>query len=142
MLFRSLQRLFSPAPNASVLRYRCILPPDAPPDDPKVPRTRQYSLHGLFADYTTMQWEESALVAASNRFEDALARLQGILVDLATALQFASGADELPLFGDLAAQVQLLAKSFTEFIYESRFVLSATDPSRVYWAERRAGDPR
>ena len=141
-LFDVLGRLFSPAPGASVLRYRCIAPPGFAVDDPKAPRTRQYALHGLFADYTSVQWDEEALAVAGNRFEDALARLQGILVDLATALQFASGADELPLFGDLAAQVQGVAQTFTEYILESRFVLSASDPSRVYWAERRAGDPK
>ena len=141
-LFDVLGRLFSPAPGTSVLRYRCIAPPGFAVDDPKAPRTRQYSLHGLFADYTSVQWDEEALAVAGNRFEDALARLQGILVDLATALQFASGADELPLFGDLAAQVQGVAQTFTEYILESRFVLSASDPSRVYWAERRAGDPK
>ena len=141
-LFEVLERLFSPAQGASVLRYRCITPMGFAANDPKAPLARQYSLHGLFADYNPAQWDENALVTAATRFEDALARLQGILVDLATALQFASGANELPLFGDLAAQAQELSRTFTEFILESRFVLSANDPSRVYWVERRSGDPK
>ncbi|MBQ4199112.1 MAG: hypothetical protein II649_04435 [Kiritimatiellae bacterium] len=140
-LFEVLGRLFSPAQGASVLRYRCVPPSGIAAGDPKARPTRQYSLHGLFADYTPAQWDEGDLSTAANRFENALARLQGILVDLATALQFACGANELPLFGDLAGQVQGLAQTFTEFILESRFILAANDPSRVYWAERRSGDP-
>ena len=127
-LFDVLARLFSPAPKADRIRFRCL-------------PNRQYSLHGLFADYTSAQWDENALIEAGTRFEDALARLQAILVDLGSALQGASGADELPLFGDIAAQVQGLAQAFTEFILESKFVLAASDPERVYWAEKRPGDP-
>ena len=140
-MFEVLRRLFTPAPRgADRIRFRCV--PSSLPGAPANATVRQHSLHGLFADYTAAQWDEAELEGATVRFEDALARLQGILVELATALQNACGTDELPLFGDLAAQVQGVALAFTEFIMESKFVLAASDPSRVYWAEKCPGNAK
>ena len=140
-MFEVLRRLFSPAPHGTgLIRFRCV--PSGLPGVAEGATVRQYSLHGLFADYTPAQWDEGELAAAAVRFEDALARLQGILVELAAALQNASGADELPLFGDLAAQVQGVALAFTEFILESKLVLAASDQSRVYWAEKCQGNAK
>ena len=129
-LFEVLRRLFAPAPEAPVVRIRCV------PGAAGAAATRQYSLHGLFADYTPAQWDEADLVEAGTRFEDALARLQALLVDLGRLLQAVDAGRDVPVCGDLVAQVQGLAATFTAFILESKFVLGASDPSRVYWAER------
>ncbi|MGN0847125.1 MAG: ATP-dependent DNA helicase, partial [Kiritimatiellia bacterium] len=130
-LFEVLRRLFAPAPEASIIRFRCL-----PGEVEGVAGRRQYALHGLFTDYTPAQWNEGDLVEAGARFEDALARLQVVLVDLGQVLQRVETADGVPMLGDVAAQVQGLAALFTTFILESKFVLKASDPVRVYWAER------
>ncbi|MDD6030451.1 MAG: helicase C-terminal domain-containing protein [Kiritimatiellae bacterium] len=128
-LFALLDRLFSPAPGLELVRVRRPLLPAG------VPGRRQYSLRGLFADYRDDQWDEAALDAAGLRLEESLARLQGILVDLGKALRLA--AEDAPgLFDDLAGQMEGVAAAFTAFILEARFVLAASDPSRVYWAEK------
>ncbi|MGN0852680.1 MAG: ATP-dependent DNA helicase [Kiritimatiellia bacterium] len=118
-------RLFRPAPRQTVVRYRCM-------------PQRQYSLEGLFADYPPHQWDEAELRQAADGFEDALARLQGILGRLAEEL-VAAAADEQSSLVDLAAQVKALSGSFTQFILEAKFVLAGTDPSHVYWVERCPG---
>lgn len=128
-LFALLDRLFAPAPDLPLIRFRRPLLPAG------VPGPRQYSLRGLFADYRADQWDENALDAAGRAFEDALARLQGILVELGKALRLA--AEDAPgVFDDLAGQMEGVAAAFTSFILESRFVLAASDPVRVYWAEK------
>ena len=132
-LFDVLQRLFTPAPNASIIRYRSV-PSGLGGDDSSL--TRQYALRGIFADYTPDQWDEAALSAAAFSFEDSLARLQHTLVELASTLDSAQPPDELPLFGELSSSVRTLAESFTAFILESKFVLNGSDDSRVFWAER------
>ncbi len=134
-VFEVLRRLFSPAPRGTDrIRFRCV--PAGLPGGQANAFTRQYSLHGLFADYTPAQWDEGSLAEAAVRFEDALARLQGILVDLAAALKGVAAAEDMPVFGDLALQVQGVSAVFTEFMLESKFVLAASDPDRVYWAEK------
>lgn len=139
-VFEVLRRLFSPAPRgADRIRFRCV--PAGQPGDPAA-TVRQYSLNGLFADYTPAQWDENVLADATVRFEDALARLQGILVDLSTLLQGVAEAEEKPILGDLAVQVKGVTGAFTEFILESKFVLSASDPARVYWAEKCPGNAK
>ena len=56
-------------------------------------------------------------------------------MDLGKALRLA--AEDAPgLFDDLAGQMEGVAAAFTAFILEARFVLAASDPSRVYWAEK------
>lgn len=139
-LFEVVRRLFSPAPNAALVRFRC-LPPDAT-GVASAHGVRQHCLHGLFADYTPAQWDEAELVAAGTRLEDALARLQGILVDLAQTLRAAAGDTGSQTLDDLAAQLDGVSASFTAFILESRFILAAVDPERVYWAERRPANGR
>jgi len=131
-LFDVLQRLFNPAPDADILRYRAA--PGGLGDD--APLRRQYALKGIFADYTPDEWDESALADAALAFEDALARLQHTLSELANALDSASDQDELPLFGDLSALVRALATSFSDFIFDAKFILSGDDASHVFWAER------
>ena len=135
-LFEVLRRLFAPAPEAPIIRIRCV------PGAVGSAATRQYSLHGLFADYTPAQWDETDLAEAGTRFEDALARLQALLVDLGRLLQAVDAGRDVPVCGDLVAQVQGLAATFTAFILESKFVLKASDPERVYWAERCGGAGR
>ncbi|MBR1587166.1 MAG: hypothetical protein IJ658_02465, partial [Kiritimatiellae bacterium] len=139
-VFEVLRLLFSPAPRgADRIRFRSV--PASQPGNPAA-TVRQYSLNGLFADYTSAQWDEKALAEAAVRFEDALARLQGILMDLAALLQGTAAAEEKPVLGDLAVQVRGVVGAFTEFILESKFVLSASDPARVYWAEKCPGNAR
>jgi len=116
-------RLFEPAPAADRLRYRCM-------------PNRQYSRAGLFADYTPSEWDEPTARAALLRFENALARLQGGVSDLAGAIQRASERDELPLFDDLVLQAQTLAASFTQYLCDVKFVLAGTDPDHVFWVEK------
>ena len=137
-LFDVLQRLFSPVPDASIVRYRSLAP-DGPGSD--VPR-RQHAIKGIFADYSPDEWDEAVLDSAAITFEDALARLQHTLVEMADTLDSAQSPDELPLFGDLSASVRGLADSFREFILETKFVLSGADDSRVFWAERVPDRPQ
>ena len=139
-VFEVLRRLFSPAPRGTErIRFRCV--PAEKPGDPSA-TVRQYSLHGLFADYTPAQWDERALAEVAVRFEDSLARLQGILMDLAGVLESVAEEENQPIFGDLAVQVKGVTGAFTEFILESKFVLSASDPARVYWAEKCQGNAK
>ena len=139
-VFEVLRRLFSPAPRGtSRIRFRCV--PAGKPGAPDA-LVRQHSLHGLFADYTSAQWNEKELADVAVRFEDALARLQGVLMELATLLQGVATAEEKPILGDLAVQVQGVVVAFTGFILESKFVLSASDPARVYWAEKCPGNAK
>lgn len=135
-MFEVLKRLFAPAPQADIIRFRCPLGENG------AVGTRQYSLHGLFADYTPAQWNESDLVEFGTCFEDALARLQAILVDLVQILQDVDAGDGVSGFGDLIASVQGLAAMFTSFILESKFILKASDDTRVYWAEKCAANRR
>ena len=140
VVFEVLRRLFSPAPRGTDrIRFRCV--PASKPGDPAA-TIRQYSLHGLFADYTSAQWDEGELVAAAVRFEDSLARLQGILVELGDSLDKTAAEEDQPIFGDLATQVKGVVGAFTEFILESKFVLAAADPARVYWAEKCQGNAK
>jgi ATP-dependent DNA helicase DinG len=126
-LFAVLERLFSPAPNESVMRFRCV-------------PQRQYSLRGIFADYSPAQWSEEELVRAGISFEDALARLQSCVLDLAEALVEASPGASHP--DDPQALIKAAAESIKDFMLESKFVLAASDPSRAYWVERRPGNAR
>ncbi len=135
-LFEVLRRLFAPAPEADIIRYRCL------PGEMGTRGARQYSLHGLFADYTPAQWNEDDLELFATRLEDALANLQAILVELGQILQRAESGDGASVLGDLAVQTLGLAGLFTSFILESKFVLKANDPARVYWAERRVVNRR
>ena len=133
-LFEVLKRLFAPAPQVDIIRFRCR------PGEAGRLGARQYSLHGLFTDYTAAQWNEDDLVEFGTRFEDALARLQAILVDLVQFLQAVDSEEGMTGFGDLVASLQGLAAMFTSFILESKFILKASDDSRVYWAEKCAAN--
>ena len=135
-LFEVLKRLFAPAPQADIIRFRCL------PGEAGSVGARQYSLHGLFTDYTSAQWNEGDLVEFGVRFEDALARLQAILVDLVQILQAVDTGDGVTGFGDLIASMQGVAAMFTSFILESKFILKASDDSRVYWVEKCAANRR
>jgi len=148
VLFDVLQRLFSPAPDAQIIRYRSLATdlgggvrarrPTIVPNGGEETIRRQYALKGIFADYTPDQWDESALETALLAFEDSLARLQSTLIAIADTLDSAQREDELPLFGDLSASVRGLATTFRDFILESKFTVSGSDDSRVFWAERVA----
>jgi len=127
VLFGLLEHLFAPTPGASVIRYRCS-------------PNRQYSLHGLFTDYTGAMWQEAELQAASTSFENALAKLQSIVLGINQLLR--KPEDDDSSFDDLAVQAESLSVAFTDYVLESKFVLKADDDSRVYWAERCPANPR
>ena len=132
-----LGRLFSPSPEAELVRYRSLpyLVFDGSPGG-KPPMSRQYCLKGLFADYTSSQWNEKELTAAICRFEDAFARLQSIVDRLAQALDDAGPDGDQSPFGDIPAKARELVSMFTGFLLETKCVLDGSDPSRVFWIER------
>ena len=134
-LFDVLQRIFTPVPKASIVRYRTI-PCGIDADGEDAIFLRQYATKGIFADYSPDEWDEAALLSAATRFEDALARLQHTLIEIAETLDSAQSPDELPLFGDLSSSVRGLAQSFTDFILETKFVLAGSEATHVFWAER------
>ena len=73
-LLSVLKHLFAPAPKAEIVRYRSV---DAEFSNPASPqKIRQYCLKGIFADYTSAQWDEKSLDGALHDFEGTLARLQ------------------------------------------------------------------
>ena len=133
-----LKRLFAPAPKADVIRYRTVPAPFAAPDAAaaQAAAVRQFCLHGTFADYSAAQWDEREVWDAARHFEDALSRLQGIVQNLATALEEVAAEDEASLCGDLAAQAKGIVALFTGFILEMKCVLEGSDPARVFWAEK------
>ena len=134
-LFDVLQRIFTPVPKASIVRYRTI-PCGIDGDGKDAVLSRQYATKGIFADYSPDEWDEAALQSAAIKFEDALARLQHTLMEIAVTLDSAQPPDELPLFGDLSSSVRGLAQSFTDFILETKFVISGSEATHVFWAER------
>ncbi len=136
-LLAVLARLFSPSPKADVLRYRTVSAPFAAPD---APRIRQCGQQGIFADYTSAQWDEHALDEAWQPFEGALAQLQGLVRALSEKLQAEIATDGQSLATDLVHQAEALANDFTLFVLETKCVLEGADPARVFWIERLADD--
>ena len=97
---------------------------------------RQYSLHGLFRDYDSVEWDEQALSEALLKFEAKLADLANALECIAKCLADAAGDGELNFFGDLAGQVRQAAESAGSYLAGTKFVLAGGDPQFVYWVER------
>ena len=133
-LFDVAAQLFSPATGDGVIRYRRLRMGE------NEFGPRQYSLRGLFKDYTAAQWDEGALSAALLKFEAKLAGLANTLSRLSDCLCGAADEGELNFFGDLAAQTGQAADSVWNYLAETKFVLTGGDPDFVYWAERTAGD--
>lgn len=117
-------RLFNPMQDESCLRYQVIK------------GVRQYSGHGLFADYDAAQWNEPEMEDALVRFEEAFARVQMEVAKLGDALSRASEEFGLPLFDDLVMQARTLAGSFNEFIADVKFTLSGCSDEHVFWIEK------
>ncbi len=122
--------MFNPETGANMVRYRR-------------PRTgedeygpRQYSLHGLFRDYNSVQWDESALAAALLKFEEKLAGLADTLSGIAQCLENAADDGEFNFFADLAVQAVQMAGEVRSYLAETKFVLTGGNPQYVYWAER------
>ena len=128
--------LFNPAAGTEVIRYRRLRLGE------NEYGPRQYSLHGLFKDYNTVQWDERTLSAAQVKFEAKLAELANTLRRLSECLRNAVGEGELNFFGDLSAQAEQVAESVELYLTGTKFVLSGSDPRHVYWAERslKGGD--
>ena len=138
-LLSVLKHLFAPAPKAEIVRYRSV---DAEFSNPASPqKIRQYCLKGIFADYTSAQWDEKSLDGALHDFEGALARLQSLADALGEELQKASETENMPIFADLANQAKGLALDFTSFLLETKCVLDGADPSRVFWIEKTVETP-
>lgn len=128
-LLECASRLFGPEPSAECIRYR------READAAGNAGCRQYSLHGLFRNYESPQWDEPALSEAFSRFESRLADVADALVKLAEML----GSDddgEFNFFGDLSASAAAVAESVRMYLMETKFVLSGSDPEYVFWAER------
>ena len=138
-LFEVLKGLFAPSPKADVIRYRSVPAgvDGGEAGNENAPVRRQYALKGIFADYTTVHWDEAALTAAMLNFENALAKLQGLADDLGNALEKAADdEDSSPVLGDIAVQAYGMVRELTAFILESKCVLGGTDADRVFWAEK------
>lgn len=125
--------LFNPAPATDCVRYRRLTEAQGGNGQ------RQYSLHGLFRDYASGDWDESALTEAFVKFEARLADVADGLVKLSEAL--GAGDDgEFNFFGDLSVQAATVAGSVRTYLAETKFVLSGDDPERVFWVERVHGN--
>ena len=129
-LLQAAGRIFGPAPDAELVRYRVR------------DGRRQYSLHGPFAACLPSHWDEDALAAAVTQLEDRLARLVDELDFLREALDSATEPGELPLFGDISAQLASVGADLREFVLSVKFVLGGGDAGHVYWAERIATKSR
>ena len=126
-------RMFAPDPGAEIVRYRRL----RTGEDEYGPR--QYSLNGLFKDYTAAQWSEADLAAAFSKFEARLAELVNSLQGIAKALDGLADDGEFNFFADIAAQASQVAESVALYLAGVKFVLAGGDPKRVYWIERRPG---
>ena len=135
-VFDMVEHLFNPEAGVQLIRYRRL----SVGEDVYGPR--QYSLHGLFKDYNSVQWDEGALTAALVKFEAKLAGLQNTLERLVDCLYDATADGELNLFGDLCAQTKLVADSVRDYLADTKFVLTGGDSQYVYWAERTGGEKR
>jgi ATP-dependent DNA helicase DinG len=134
-LLECASHLLSPGPAAECIRYRRVADSDGNPG------ARQYSLHGLFKNYESSQWDEQALAAAFSKFEARLADVADSLVKLAEML--GGGEDgEFNFFSDLSVQAAAVAESVRKYLVETKFVLSGSEPDYVFWAERARGAGR
>lgn len=122
--------LFNPEAGAEMIRYRRLRIGE------DVYGPRQYSLHGLFKDYNSVQWDEGALSSAMVKFEAKLAELTDTLSRLSDCLRNAAGEGELNFFDDLAVQTAQVADAVRSYLGETKFVLTGGDAQHVYWAER------
>ena len=122
--------MFNPAAGSEMIRYRRVCTGD------NEYGPRQYSLHGLFKDYSSIHWDEGALSSALLKFEAKLADLADALVDISRRLGGVAEEGELNFFGDLSVQALAVADSVRKYLAETKFVLLGGDPQRVYWIER------
>jgi ATP-dependent DNA helicase DinG len=129
-IFDVVSNMFNPAAGEEIVRYRRVRTGE------NEYGPRQYSLHGLFKDYDQVQWDEQSLSAALMKFEAKLADLADALMRISQCLSGAAGEEELDLFGDIAAQAEQVADCVKAYLAETKYVLSGTDPGRVYWIER------
>ena len=79
-------------------------------------------------------FDEAGLSADRLALKQAVAEAAGFLLQLAEALRRASEG-ELALYGDQASNVEGAAAMLRAFAMDADFVLSATDPDHVFWAE-------
>lgn len=129
-LMDSAANMFNPAVGAEMIRYRRVRM------DENVYGPRQYSLHGLFKNYDSVQWDEMALDAALLKFEEKLADLVDALEGIAKCLAGVAEEGEFNFFGDLAEQARQVADSVGAYLAGTKFVLTGGDPQYVYWIER------
>ena len=117
-------RIFGPLEGGGVIRYRRL----RTGEDQYGPR--QYSLHGLFRDYTSAQWSEDALAAAMQKLEAKLADLADTLMGISGCLNAAVGEGELNFFSDISAQAAQVAEDVRAYHSEARFVLAGGETDR------------
>jgi ATP-dependent DNA helicase DinG len=122
--------MFNPAAGSEMIRYRRM----RIGENEYAPR--QYSLHGLFKDYTSVHWDEGALSSALLKFEAKLADLADALMSISKCLGGVAEEGEFNFFGDLSVQALTVADSVRKYLADTKFVLLGGDPQRVYWMER------
>ena len=119
------ERLLKPAKGAGPVRY-------------KVDGRRMHSLHGIFGEYSSEEWNEQEAASAQLAFENDLAALVNLLHDLAATISgdangdAASGSNS----ADAASQLSSIAQSLVDFANDTNFVLSAERQDYAFWAER------
>lgn len=79
-------------------------------------------------------WSEADLEVVRTEFKQKLACVSADLNELAEALRLCA-AQELPLYGDQAANVEGAATLLRDFGMDIDFVLSASDADHVFWVE-------
>lgn len=129
---------------ASVVARLLLPAKDERPVRYKMEDRRMHSLHGLFTEYTSDEWDERVAAEAQLRFENDLAVLVNLLHDISAAMKDdsaqhdASGgaAQGAHSDGDVSGQIALVAQDLVDFANDTNFILSADKPTHAYWAEK------
>jgi ATP-dependent DNA helicase DinG len=127
------------AQNGAATRFRCApaaepLPVGEAAAEPA--RTRDLFRNGAFVPCESSV-DEAAVAAAKSTLKSAVAEAAGQLLALGEALRQTSEG-ELALYGDQAANVEGAAATLRSFAMDVDFVLAASDPDHVFWAEPAA----
>jgi len=122
--------LIRPAKDRGLCRYRM----GVPREDGSV--TREFSLHGLFKPYASVDWKESDFLVAQNDLGARLAALVNLLHELRDTLDNAFSEGELNFVGDLSIQIGSVADSLVGFANEANFVIRGEKQTHAYWIER------
>jgi len=127
------------AQSKTATRFRCVqVTTEAVPGSPAAEPVweRFVFRNGAFVPCGDVL-EEAAVTEGRTAFKEAVSEAAGHLNALAEALRQASEG-ELALYGDQAANVEGAAVTLREFAMDADFVLGASDPDHVFWAEPAA----